>query len=150
MNSLPEKGVFLAKPGEVQEAIRSLTTGMVQTAAEVQMEITSCAEIYNLTPYGVRPGKCIDDELIARLTGKTLPYKKDSAQRKLCRCAESRDIGMYDSCLFGCLYCYATRDFSQSLENYRRHNPQSPSLLGWHDVPEARPEAASNQPRLFD
>lgn len=150
LRTLPAKGIQLAQPQEVQETIGSLTTGLAQIAREVQMEITSCAEYYNLTPYGVKPGKCMDDDLVFRLTGKRPTCKKDPAQRQECRCVQSRDIGMYNACLFGCLYCYATQNFTQSAENYRQHNPQSPSLLGWHDAPETQPEPLSLQPRLFN
>ena len=30
----------------------------------------------------------------------------------------------------GCRYCYANKDHRKALENYRRHNPSSPLLLG--------------------
>lgn len=151
LKTLPEKGMILAQPGEVRDTVGSLTSVLAEIAADAQMEITSCAEVYNLAPYGVKPGKCIDDDLVSRLTGKPLAVKKDPAQRKVCQCAQSRDIGMYNSCLFGCLYCYATQNFSQSLDNYRNHNPESPSLLGWVDAPETEPETGPpNQPRLFD
>lgn len=37
-----------------------------------------------------------------------VPHGKDPSRRKACRCVVSRDIGMYDSCVYGCPYCYAT------------------------------------------
>ena len=126
------------------------TSGLAQIAGEMEMDITSCAEVYDLTPYGVKPGKCLDDDLVARLTSRRLSCKKDPAQRQECRCAQSRDIGMYNSCLFGCLYCYATQNFAQSAENYRSHDPQSPSLLGWYDAPETGADMNALQPRLFE
>ena len=54
---------------------------------------------------------------------------------RLWMCVVSRDIGMHDSCVFGCRDCYATRDFTQARVNLEKHDPSSPSLLGWHEPP---------------
>ncbi len=40
--------------------------------------------------------------------------------RNQCNCIESVDIGFYDSCLFGCVYCYANADYKKSVDNYRK------------------------------
>ena len=93
------------------------------------MEIVSCAESIDLTPYGIKPGKCIDDELIKDVFGLSVSARKDPGQRKLCNCVRSRDIGVYDTCVFGCRYCYATTSFKRAGENHRRHNPHSSSLI---------------------
>jgi len=99
-------------------------------ARERGMEIVSCAESIDLTPYGIKPGKCIDDELIRDVFGLSVPARKDPGQRKLCHCVPSRDIGVYDTCVFGCRYCYATASFQRARENRRRHDPRSGSLIG--------------------
>jgi len=54
---------------------------------------------------------------------------KDPAQRKACGCVVGKDIGMYESGLDGCAYCYATNSFEKAKENYRNHDPEAPSLL---------------------
>jgi DNA repair photolyase len=41
---------------------------------------------------------------------------------------------MYESCLFGCRYCYATKSFEQARANFESHDRESPSLLGWHEA----------------
>ncbi len=98
------------------------------------MKIVSCAEEVDLCPFGVLPGKCVDDRVIAEAFGIEVPGTKDPAQRKACGCVVSRDIGMYESCLFGCQYCYATKSFDQAKANFDSHDPNSPSLLGRYEA----------------
>jgi len=40
----------------------------------------------------------------------------------------SRDIGVYDTCLFGCEYCYATTSFERARLNNERHDPKGTAL----------------------
>ena len=91
-------------------------------AAENGMEIVSCAEEIDGQAFGIRPGKCIDPQVIADAFQLDVSSKKDSTQREACGCALSRDIGMYESCLFGCQYCYATKSFEQAKVNFAEHD----------------------------
>jgi hypothetical protein len=115
---------------------------LVATADENGMGIVSCAMELDLGRYGVQPGKCVDDDYIERVFGLEVSHSKDPGQRKACGCVVSRDIGMYDSCLYGCMYCYATGNFERARSNYAQHDPHSPSLLGWY---EALPEVGDLQ-----
>ena len=103
-------------------------------AGENGMEIVSCAEEVDLRPFGILPGKCVDDRVITEAFGIGVPETKDPSQRAACGCVISRDIGMYESCLFSCQYCYATKSFDQAKVNFDSHDPNSPSLLGWHET----------------
>ncbi len=115
------------------EDFACLMRSLAGIASSNGMEIVSCAEEIDLQPYGIRPGKCVDDEYIREVFGLDVTHQKDPGQRKACGCVVSRDIGMYDSCLFGCRYCYATSDFDRAKNNHNAHNPESPSLLGWYE-----------------
>lgn len=77
--------------------------------------LATCAESISLQQYGIEHNRCIDPELIARLApdDSTLQQflysaKKDGGQRKWCGCILAKDIGHYNTCTHGCLYCYAT------------------------------------------
>lgn len=110
-------------------AVCGLLHSIAETGRENGMEIYSCAGEEDLSPFGLQPSRCIDGGLISRLFGVETCAAKDPYQRKECGCTAGRDIGMYDSCLFGCSYCYATTSFERAKANHARHDPESPSLL---------------------
>ena len=112
----------------------ALMQDMVAIAQSHNMQITSCAMEQDLARYGVCPGKCIDEEYIASVFGLGVSHEKDPGQRTACGCVVSRDVGMYDTCLFGCQYCYATRSFERARANHAAHQVESPSMLGWHEA----------------
>ncbi|MGA2546279.1 MAG: DUF1848 domain-containing protein [Rectinemataceae bacterium] len=70
----------------------------------------ACAEPYDLSALGIEAGACVDAALAASLWGLEIPPRKNSGQRRACRCARSIDIGTYGTCLRSCAYCYANRD----------------------------------------
>ena len=136
---MAEEGATLrSKQDYPPEEFDQLMHTMAKSAAANGMEVFSCAEELNLRGYGILPGKCVDDDYIEQVFGLNVIHTKDPNQRKFCGCVLSKDIGMYDSCLFGCSYCYATMDFKRSKERHAQHDPNSPSLIGWHE-PAQRP-----------
>jgi hypothetical protein len=96
-----------AAGGEPLPGTRDLLAGLAAIAAGAGMEMQSCAEAALGVP-GIRPGACIDRELIRELWG-IAPEGRDRNQRPLCGCAPSVDIGRYGPCPGGCVYCYARR-----------------------------------------
>ncbi|MDI6894732.1 MAG: DUF1848 domain-containing protein [Bacillota bacterium] len=86
----------------------SLLADLAAISRSNGLDISSCAELQDLTPLGIRPGKCIDDGFIRGTFGIRVSGRKDPGQRPACRCVESRDIGTYGTCRHGCTYCYAT------------------------------------------
>jgi hypothetical protein len=135
MGALEQKGL---KVVDLQDSkgsrFEALMRTLAKTAEQNGMEIVSCAEEMELSKYGIKPGKCVDDEYIKKLFDINVDAKKDPGQRKACGCVTSRDIGMYDTCLFGCQYCYATSSFEHARSNHTQHDPNSPSLVGWYEA----------------
>lgn len=130
LDDLARQGLeVLAYTGQAFPGFADLMRSLAQIAQDNGMEIVSCAEEIDLQPYGIRPGKCIDDDYIARIFSLEVAHQKDKSQRKACGCVESRDIGMYDTCVYGCRYCYATSSFERARSNRQQHDPASPSLL---------------------
>lgn len=100
--------------------------------------LATCAERIDLSEYGIGHNRCIDPELISRLAPhdailQNFLYnaKTDSGQRKACGCILSKDIGAYNTCPHGCLYCYANTSSSSAFANYRKSiaNPLTDSII---------------------
>jgi hypothetical protein len=89
----------------------------------------SCAEKADLAEVGIDRGKCISDELISTIFGIHVDSRKDRYQRKACGCVSSRDIGHYDTCVHGCIYCYATFNGGLSSRNRASHDPSGPAMV---------------------
>jgi hypothetical protein len=78
------------------------------------LKVVTCAEKIDLSAYGIGHGKCIDDSLINQILERQTVSKKDPAQRKACGCVISKDIGVNDTCFFGCKYCYAAKSHNKN------------------------------------
>ncbi|EMK3316743.1 DUF1848 domain-containing protein [Vibrio vulnificus] len=113
-------------PNELSE----LSKHMSSVAQQYGMEIESCAEELNDEVLGIKQGKCIDDNLINRVFNLDVSGIKDTGQREACGCIKSIDIGMYNTCLHGCSYCYATFNDKVVMRNKSNHDPKSPFLIG--------------------
>jgi len=114
--------------------IESIAISLKKTSDMYGLKITSCAEDIDLSPYGINPGKCIDDQLISKLLGQEIKIQKDKNQRGVCGCVESIEIGAYNTCLHNCKYCYANFDEDTVSDRNQQHNVDSPFLFGgMHD-----------------
>lgn len=110
--------------------LSNLLAALSKIAAEKSLIIETCAEDIDLNRFDIHHGKCIDDTLIGEIVGLDFSSIKDKSQRKACGCIVSRDIGMYETCLHGCQYCYATNNHEKAKDNFKRHDKFSAFLLG--------------------
>ena len=99
-------------------------------AEEYGIYVDTCAEEVNLEELGVKHARCIDKERLERIGGYNLLVEKDKTQRPVCGCVASIDIGAYNTCKNGCLYCYANYSSTTVQKNSCEHNPSSPLIVG--------------------
>ena len=122
------KSLNLIQPDAEQET--ELMRNFSAIAIENGLLLATCAENMDLSALNIRPAHCIDKDRLERLCGCRLNLEKDKNQRKECGCAESIDVGMYNTCGNGCLYCYANYNPALVQKHFQGHNPISPFICG--------------------
>ena len=99
-------------------------------AKDFGITVKACSENPFLHQYGIEQANCIEKVLIENICGYSLEIKRDKNQRDSCGCYESIDIGAYNTCKNGCVYCYANFSDVSVNNNCKRHNPQGELLIG--------------------
>jgi hypothetical protein len=112
------------------DEIQFLSAELKKIADEYNLTLQTCAEPLDLSSLGIGHNRCVDNVLIERLLDKKIQSAKDKNQRKECGCIESIDIGAYNTCKHGCLYCYANINNRVVSENFNKHSVDSPLLFG--------------------
>ena len=105
---------------------RSFLAELATIATDHGLRLTVCSQP-TLEQEGAGAAACIDAERLSRVAGHPVTARQ-KGNRPGCLCAESRDIGAYDSCAHGCVYCYAVRDHAKAREAVRENDALSVTL----------------------
>lgn len=104
-----------------------LVAKLAQVAAAHRMQLTMCSQPEYVSG-SVRESRCVDVERLSDVGGQVVRAKQEG-NRPTCGCYASRDIGDYDTCPHGCVYCYAVRNRRLAQQRYREHDPNAEFLF---------------------
>jgi hypothetical protein len=110
------------------EEKRGLLRDLASIAADHTMKLTLCTQPELVDDAaGLGAARCIDAARLGELAGRPIDART-KGNRPGCLCAESRDIGAYDTCPMGCGYCYAVRGRAKAQRALAAHDPRSDRL----------------------
>ena len=106
---------------------RDLASELTAIAALRGIRLTVCSQPQFVLP-GCYEARCVDADRLTDVGGSSIKASL-KGNRKECGCFESRDIGEYDTCPHGCVYCYAVQNQALAKSRYKQHDPLGESLF---------------------
>jgi len=91
-------------------------------AAVYGIALSACCNDYLLSDR-IAKASCIDGRYLSSLFPVPIDTRL-ALTRKECACTRSMDIGAYDACAHGCVYCYATADKKRAREAQQKHQSE--------------------------
>lgn len=113
-----------------REEQEQLIDAFSQIAKKYVLQIHLCCEDAGLVRENVDADGCMSKAVLEKALGCKLDVPKKKTARKECSCLLGADIGAYNTCGHGCLYCYANYDRKTVAANRKMHHADSPLLIG--------------------
>jgi hypothetical protein len=100
-------------------------------AAGLDLELTICCSPELRKQTGYKVSGCNSFAWACRVYPELRSFRRlrNKPTRPDCACSEEWDIGVYDTCIFGCAYSYGSCSFAKAMANFRRRDPDDPCLL---------------------
>jgi len=147
MNAAAEEtGFSWRDPSAIEK--RRLLSQLIDISRGHGIQLAVCSQPDYLVP-GAVEARCVDADRLSKIAGKTIAAKI-KGNRPDCKCFRSVDIGDYDTCPHGCVYCYAVLNRELALERHQRHDPRAEFLFPPpQDSYEEESESPPEEPTLF-
>ena len=117
------------KPPTREEQIE-MAKAFSKIGKENNMVIHACCEKTYLSQYGLQCNGCMSQEIVEKAINNTLQPPKRKNLRQECNCLMGNDIGAYNTCGHLCKYCYANANKQFVIQNMKKHDDNSPFLIG--------------------
>ena len=104
------------------ETGKELVMSLAEIARQNDMELRMCAN----PEWDIPKSQCCGMELFAPYgtdIQKKISAFKPGPSRAACCCLKTVDIGMDNTCLGGCKYCYVVTSHELAMRNFRSHQP---------------------------
>lgn len=118
----------LAPVGEAE--MLEMAGNIAAIAKSHGIPVDACAEPLDFSRLGIGRARCVDPAILEAASGRPVAFRRQKGQRPECGCADSVDIGAYNSCPNACGYCYANFSPALTRKNIARHDERSPLLCG--------------------
>lgn len=102
---------------------RELLTDLSAMARSRGMKLTVCTQPELLIEGVAEEARCIDAMRLSEVAGRWIGARLRGV-REGCACYQSRDIGEYDTCPHGCVYCYAVTNRAVARRRWSEHDPE--------------------------
>ena len=110
-----------------EEKKKGYALRLAARAEQYGIRLFACCNDYLLSEK-ILKARCIDGHALSALF-KTPFDTRTASSRKECACTKSTDLGAYDTCAHGCLYCYANADTNKAIAARKQHNPEWNALM---------------------
>jgi hypothetical protein len=106
---------------------KTLTRDLTAVAAAHRIRLTVCGQP-QYVPASGNEARCVDANRLSEIAGHSVEAAI-KGNRKDCACFAACDIGEYDTCPHGCVYCYAVQNQPLAMRRYQQHDPYSDMLF---------------------
>ncbi|MFC1852433.1 DUF1848 domain-containing protein [candidate division CSSED10-310 bacterium] len=105
-----------------------LAAELAEISQQHGFELAACC-FPELQFVGVGMAHCISGDFFRKIYPDFQHSTRTAPTRKGCGCDFCQDIGFYNTCPNGCIYCYANANHNQARTRFQKHKLQGTSLV---------------------